>query len=152
MYLSTFAQGLSVSQHRSVWACLFDPVIVAVRAWLWVQSLCCLWSGQATHTERFSSYWVMLLELAGRPLGQKRSIEEREDMCHQATDTAGWSWQPHSWAAAVCFNNFGRHATHWLKIINSYIHQGPSNVHEVTVMKDEYENMWAISTQIFVAV
>lgn len=71
-----------------------DPATVAVRVRLWVQSLCCLRCGQATSTVGVSCCWFMLLQgwLEG-PEGDKQVQCRREEICHQATNTAGWSWQ-----------------------------------------------------------
>lgn len=88
-------QGFVSVVARISFGMLIDPVTVAVRAWLSAcPSLASDVDRQLTLCELVPVGWCCQGWL-GEPKDNSSPKQQRGDMpCHQATLTAGWSWQP----------------------------------------------------------
>lgn len=142
-------QGFVSVVARISFGMLIDPVTVAVRAWLSAcPSVASDVDRQLTLCELVPVGWCCQGWL-GEPKDNNSPKQQRGDMpCHQATVTAGWSWQPHHCVAGNCLYIFSRHTKGETHVNSIYPQAHPrirsTNIHEVghTVYLTNYTCEW----------
>lgn len=142
-------QGFVSVVARISFGMLIDPVTVAVRAWLSAcPSVASDVDRQLTLCELVPVGWCCQGWL-GEPKDNSSPKQQRGDMpCHQATVTAGWSWQPHHCVAGNCLYIFSRHTKGETHVNSIYPQAQPrirsTNIHEVghTVYLTNYTCEW----------